>query len=289
MLTTAAAASLVVARMLSSRSCIKMTGSDSMVRCSPWGMSALKIIRNEEVMKLWRNRDFLFAVLLLTVVWGVGCVSQEEYDRIGTELRACQSQVDHWRGLQQECTRRFDERFSKFIQNSDSELYDIQKNLEAQIQEIGLRDPGLKKEVQAIMDAAVLRFEGVNRKMEEDLERANVQLRAAEEQRDRIQQQMAQQARDLQAQIRELRDSLQRPAQEHEAGIDAEFASGIPGIVARIQEYDKTRLHCVNRRECPQRLTLSKKEIADISTFHGELTRELSALQRELAGRSAMQ
>lgn len=76
-------------------------------------------------------------------------------------------------------------------------------------------------------------------------------------------------ARNAQSERREIRGQI--------SGLTSETAQ----LVARIHEFDRTRLQC---KSCPEYLDLRKRKIADIAEFHNEIVAHLSALQGNMVG-----
>lgn len=220
-----------------------------------------------------RERIFILAIHLSIAVSTLGCVPKSQYEATSAELVSCRKELDasddaiaEWRGKYEWQLAQWEEAFVE-RDGSPAATLDL---VEGRFQEIAVSLPPMVRaeveanlqELAAIISAEFLKLQRTNARLSQQMTEAGDRL-------DEIGREMVR-GEDL--------DDLEVAEESRRRHLRA-LAERTSALVERIQDFDRTRLHC---KSCPQFLSLKRKKSAEIARFHDELVREISKLQRDV-------
>ncbi|RMH17662.1 MAG: hypothetical protein D6696_15130 [Acidobacteria bacterium] len=219
----------------------------------------------------------LLTLAIALIASSSGCASKQALEEKEAALAACEEEraalarsVERW----QERFDRASERWQGMQQAINEAVPNALAEIDAERERIlELVPEQVQFEVATLLedyfDVVGQSFAAVRR----DNETIRLQLEAT-------QKALAAVGKDTQA----INAAIEGAVAEAQQRLDAEqeqrriLAGGLAQLVARLVEFDRRKLSC---KDCPDRIKLSRKEREAILAFHGELLRELSALQKQ--------
>jgi hypothetical protein len=218
------------------------------------------------------KRAAIVSVVVIGLVGATGCVSKKRFEESEARLASCEGERQQAVSAAASCqeqaqmeAQRWQELSEAITQEAPAVLSTIQAEKEVFLQQLpeAVRtqvDSYLEKFASDVKKAFALMREQ-NEKMALRLEEVGATTGRTEGKADRILSQMVERERDL------LADATRVQA-------------GIAGAIASVSDFDRTVINC---KDCPERLTLSRKERETISAFHGRLIEALSGLRTATA------
>lgn len=182
---------------------------------------------------------------------------QEDLDRTRTDAEAWRDRLDTW---EHQIGLRLQEQEAATAMSLDTIQLKFNEIRAAVPRAIETQVGGQIDEVEKLLIAGFRDLSQGNSSLQQQLEETRELLSDA-----RSELQTGNQlARNAQSERKEIRGQI--------SGLTSETAQ----LVARIHDFDRTRLQC---KSCPEYLDLRKRKVADIAEFHNEIVAHLSALQ----------
>ncbi len=222
-----------------------------------------------------RNLPSLLALALLTLA----CTPRSTHNAVIAQLETCKADLETsradavaWRDRldtwEHQIGLRLQEQEAATALSLDTIQLKFNEIRSAVPQVIETEVGGHIDEVEQLLIAGFRDLSKGNHALQEQLEDTRQLLSEAREEL----QTGNQLARTAQTERREIRG--------HISGLTSETTA----LVARIHEFDRTRLQC---KKCDEYLDLRQRKAADIAEFHNDIVEHLSALQSALVGAKA--
>lgn len=226
-------------------------------------------------------RRLILLLLAMPAVLACG-VPKEEHEALQSTLAACEEEKISAQAAVMAWEQRFDRESSRWEEMEASisdalprALSDFHAEKERLVEQ-------MPENVQAELDAYledyfVTVMAGFDRLVSDNKE-IKLELKATQRVLDRI----GGDTQEIRESTTAIDDALDEAFKEERGLRFAERAKreaieqDLTGIVSHLTEWDRTRINC---KQCPERLTLSRKERETITALHGDLIRRLTELQ----------